>query len=258
MDPAQFEQAMLNLLVNARDAMPDGGEVTIELREHSVRENDLERLRGMEARRYALIRVTDTGYGMDTGTLARIFEPFFTTKGAERGTGLGLAIVYGVVSQSGGYVQAESEVGAGSTFAVWIPLADQGSEYAWEHSSSGEETILLADDEQGVRTLTASILERHGYRVVSTGSMEEALAAYLHCQGGVHLLLAHMVLRRGTGMDLARRLRVDRPKLPVLLMTAHADQGAVADPPAQDGIHFISKPFSAEGLVSAVRRALEG
>jgi CheY-like chemotaxis protein len=212
----------------------------------------------MEARRYALIRVTDTGSGMDASTLARIFEPFFTTKGTVKGTGLGLAIVYGVVSQSGGYVQAESEVGSGSTFAVWLPLADEEGNGAREPASAATQTILLADDEQSVRTLITSVLERHGYRVIPTGSMEEALAAYLASEGGVDLLLAHMVLPRGTGMDLARRLRMDRPGLPVLLLTAHAEDGDFADPPAEDGIHFISKPISAEGIVSALRRALEG
>jgi len=258
MDPGQFEQILVNLAMNARDAMPVGGTLSIELQEHQVGENDLERLRGMEARRYALIRVTDTGSGMDAGTLARIVEPFFTTKGTVKGTGLGLAIVYGVVSQSGGYVQAESEVGAGSTFAVWLPLADERENGVTHPAEAESQTILLAEDEQGVRTLITSVLERHGYRVIATGSMEDALAGYLACNGEVHLLLAHMVLPSGTGMDLARRLRLDRPGLPVLLMTAHSESGVVADPPAEDGIHFISKPISAEGIVSALRRALEG
>lgn len=258
MDPARMEQVMVNLITNARDAMPSGGDLTIEVSEHTVREEDLERLRGIAAGRYVLIRVTDSGTGMDAGTLARMFEPFFTTKGAEKGTGLGLAIVYGVVSQSGGYVQAESELGHGSTFSVWLPSASEEAAHSQTPAPIRTGTVLIADDEVGVRTLAASILERHGYRVISTGSMEEAIAAYLRFGPEIQILLAHMVLPRGTGMELAHRLRADRPDLPVLLMTARTDSGDRSDLLPENGVHYISKPFSAEGIVSALRRALEG
>ncbi|HEV8393987.1 MAG TPA: PAS domain-containing protein [Vicinamibacterales bacterium] len=259
-DPGQFEQAIINLAVNARDAMPNGGRLAIETGEADV----VERLSNPDVRagRYVRITVRDSGVGMDDATQARIFEPFFTTKGPGHGTGLGLAMVYGFVRQSGGFIDVSSTRGAGTTFDVYLPVASPASfsshvgerEPAW--MPTGTETILLVEDETAVRSFARAVLESSGYTVLVAPDGEEGLARAAAHTGRLDLVLTDLVMPKVGGRQLAETLRRSRPDLKLLFMSGYSDQPVPSGNGGTNG-GFLQKPFVALDLVRKVRRVLD-
>jgi CheY-like chemotaxis protein len=259
-DPGQVEQVLVNLAVNARDAMPSGGVLT--LRTENVRLDapqaaPLE----LEPGRYVLLSVQDNGTGMSPEVQARLFEPFFTTKGVGKGTGLGLSMVYGAVKQSGGSIEVVSGPGAGSEFRLYFPCAEPLAECAappLPALARGKETILVVEDEQLVRTLARSILERQGYRVVACANGAEALGV-LADDGFVRvdLLLTDLVMPGMSGRELAERVVSTRPSVQVLFTSGYSEDvslyGSVADREA----HFLAKPYSVHDLSNRVREVLD-
>jgi PAS domain S-box-containing protein len=273
-DPGQLEQVLVNLAVNARDAMPDGGRLLIET---AVVELDAIQVREhvtMPPGRYVRLAVSDSGRGMDATTQARIFEPFFTTKERGKGTGLGLATVYGIVKQSGGWIWVASEPDRGTTFTVYLPRARGAADAApaedpapaEPHGAApeGGETVLLVEDEGSVRSLARRVLERGGYRVLAAADGREALAVARAHQGPIPLLLTDVVMPGLTGPRLAVRLRRLRPELRVLYMSGYTENAlparaiAPGAPGASRAAGFVQKPFVPEQLARAVRQALDG
>jgi PAS domain S-box-containing protein len=259
-DPGQLEQVLLNLAINARDAMPEGGRLTIEVR--VVELGDAYAADHLRVRpgAYALLAVSDTGCGMDEATRARAFEPFFTTKG-EKGTGLGLATVYGIVEQAGGRVGVYSEPGRGTTFKAYLPLVPAGAEAPAEAAPAGPpprgtETVLLAEDEGPVRALARAVLEAHGYTVLEAADGRHALtAAALHA-GPIHLLVTDLVMPGAGGRELAGRLREQRPGLKVLYLSGYTEDAVVRHGVLEAEADFLQKPFTREALARKVREVL--
>ena len=261
-DPGQIEQVIMNLVVNACDAMPRGGHLTIEtdtvLLDESYSVKAVEMPRG----RYVLLAVSDTGCGMDAELQKRIFEPFFTTKEAGKGTGLGLSTVYGIVKQSHGFVWVYSEPGRGTTFKIYLPTVDEDVQPAKRESRSaqqrtGVETILLVEDAEPLRDLAKKILELSGYTVLAAGSLDEALKIAEARNWMVHLLLTDVIMPGGSGPDVADRLSEQCQDLKVLYMSGYtgavmADQGIL-----EDGIPLLQKPFTPEALRQKVREVLD-
>jgi CheY-like chemotaxis protein len=255
-----LEQVLLNLAINARDAMPEGGRLTIEVR--VVELGDAYAADHLRVRpgAYALLAVSDTGVGMDAATKARAFEPFFTTKG-EKGTGLGLATVYGIVEQSGGSVAVYSEPGHGTTFKVYLPLVPAGAETPAARSPAGPpprgtETVLLAEDEGPVRALARAVLERHGYTVLEAADGRAALAAAALHAGTIHLLVTDLVMPGAGGREVAERLRELRPGLKVLYLSGYTEDAVVRHGVLEAEADFLQKPFTPEALARKVREVL--
>ncbi len=259
-DPGQLEQIIVNLAVNARDAMPDGGKVTIEV---APAEAGADAEADAEAGLHGPITtlsVTDTGVGMSPETLGHLFEPFFTTKGPGKGTGLGLATVYGIVRQSGGTVTARSELGRGSTFTVSLPRVEAARQVAAEvmqetaARGSRTGTILVVEDDNGVRRFASRVLEAAGYRVLVAPDGNAAVEASAH--GTVQLLLTDVVMPGMSGRDVALKLSSAQPGIRVLYMSGHTDKGIVRDGVLEPDIEFLAKPFTAEALLAAVDKAI--
>ena len=255
-DPAQIEQVLMNLAVNARDAMPSGGTITLETADVSVPGSGDK----APARQVALT-VRDTGHGMDEKTRAHAFEPFFTTKAGSGGTGLGLSTVYGIVQQSGGHIALESAPGLGSCFRILLPRAEGPGE-APEAGAvaaappAGGETVLVVEDEPSIRTLACEMLESHGYQTLCAGSGEEALGLAVRHAGPIHLLLADVVMPGLTGPALAERFTVVRPHARVLFMSGYAGEELARRGVADDAAHFLPKPFTQDLLGRRVRDTL--
>ncbi|MEZ0228734.1 MAG: ATP-binding protein, partial [Planctomycetota bacterium] len=259
-DPGQLEQVIVNLAVNSRDAMPDGGKLTIETRNVVV---DAPRPENpeLESGDWVLLAVTDRGVGMDGDTLARAFEPFFTTKPVGKGTGLGLSTVYGIVKQSGGHISASSEVGRGTRFEILLPRTTGVAE-KWQRpaphaaSSAGRETVLLVEDNNTVRALVRELLETSGYHVIAASHGDEALAISASHAGAVHVLLTDVIMPGMNGPQLHARLLNTRPGMPVVFMSGHTDgvlqRQGVLDP----GQAFIQKPFTIAALSQELRKVL--
>jgi signal transduction histidine kinase/ActR/RegA family two-component response regulator len=263
-DPGQLEQVLLNLTVNASDAMPIGGKLTIETQNVIVDHTYAHKIPQAEPGRYILVSVTDTGCGMDAATQARVFEPFFTTKEPGKGTGLGLATVYGVVKQSGGFISLESEPGHGTRFELYFPGTDEAAD-----DTSGDlaraiagklkkprKTVLIVEDEQEVRELASEFLSAAGYGVLTAEDGVEALATVERMGKSIHLVLTDMVMPKMRGLELGQQLRARLPKVKVAYMTGYLEK----NPGAQellDGAPFLQKPFSREALVALVKQALE-
>jgi len=245
-DPGQIEQVIMNLAVNARDAMPQGGTLAFEIA------NDGDAV---------VLAVRDTGIGMDRETLARAFDPFFTTKPVGQGTGLGLATVDGIVRQSGGHVSAESEPGAGTVIRIALPAFDAPVQAAAADARSeaprGGETILLVEDERSVRALIARVLEKHGYRVLEAGSPSEALAVAEQPDGAIQLLLTDVVMPEMNGRELADELTARHPGVAVLFMSGYTDTAIAGEGVLEPGTPFIQKPFTTEALLKRVRHELD-
>jgi PAS domain S-box-containing protein len=261
-DPGQFEQAVINLAVNARDAMPGGGRLTIETRNAELNESYVEQHPDAKPGRYVLVAVSDTGHGMDAATRARIFEPFFTTKGPGRGTGLGLAMVYGFVKQSGGHIDAESDVGRGTTFKVYLPRTDETVPFGRSSQDlvmlpAGAETILLVEDQDAVRNFARHVLLAEGYTVLEARDGEEASRVAQQCQGPIHLLVTDVVMPRMSGPHLAELLAQDRPELRVLFVSGHADEAVARCGVPEAGGAFLQKPFNPIQLARKVREVLD-
>jgi PAS domain S-box-containing protein len=260
-DPNQLEQVLLNLAVNARDAMPGGGVLSIETRAADVDEGYARTRPDLPPGRYVVISVSDTGIGMDEATIGRIFEPFFTTKPAGNGTGLGLAVVYGIIRQSGGHVVVRSEPGKGTTFDIYLPRVDDAPTPAVARrlrakASGGSETILVAEDEDLVRRLLKTTLTSGGYSVLEARDGVEALEVCEQMGASLDLLVTDVVMPRMTGLELARRLAIDHPDLKVLCLSGYSAEATSAQRPME--WPFLAKPFVPATLLERVREVLDG
>ncbi len=261
-DPAQLEQVVLNLVVNARDAMPQGGRIVIETKNMDLDEAYAHQRIGVSPGRYVMLAVSDEGCGMDAETLKHIFEPFYTTKHATEGTGLGLSTVYGVVKQNRGNIWVYSEVGRGTTFKVYLPQVNQVVDARRTEALSaavarGTETVLLAEDEELVRKFVRSILEKSGYTVLEAHHGSEALRVALQHPGPIHLLLTDMVMPLMDGKLLAQRMVGLRPGIRVLYMSGYSENAVVHYGVLESGTAFIEKPFTVETLAHKVRETLD-
>jgi signal transduction histidine kinase/CheY-like chemotaxis protein len=261
-DPGQLEQVIMNLAVNARDAMPNGGTLTVRSSVLAVEEAEAAQRPPMIPGRYVLLSVTDTGVGMDDATKAHIFEPFFTTKEIGKGTGLGLATVYGVVKQSGGFIWVTSSPGKGTTFEIYFPQASgpvhkmdlETKPQTIPHSS---DAVLVVEDEAGVRELACQFLKVKGYAVLEAKDGPEALEAAARYAGTIHLILSDMVMPKMSGMELVRRLKEIRPDVRVLFMSGYSVYSN-GDPEGEfPDVPVLQKPFSSISLVEMVRKAID-
>jgi len=261
-DESQLEQVVLNLVLNARDAMPEGGTVTVALDRLTNDSAALRRHPGMAAVDHVRLRVADTGIGMDAATQARIFEPFFTTKELGKGTGLGLATVYGIVKQSEGWIWVDSAPGAGTTFEILLPAVEAPEKETAAESPQkskeprGSETILVVDDEEGVREVALMALTAQGYRVLAADSGAEALKIAAAETGPIHALITDAVMPGMNGPALAQRLRESRPQTRVLYISGYAEDASVLEDAMQRGEAFLQKPFSLDALAQKVRALL--
>ncbi|MBI3645822.1 MAG: PAS domain S-box protein [Acidobacteriales bacterium] len=261
-DQGQLEQVILNVAVNARDAMPGGGKLAIMTQNVIMSEAETQRYSyPFRPGHYVLLTVSDTGTGMDLGTQARIFEPFFTAKEKGKGTGLGLATVYGIVKQSDGYIEAHSEVGAGTIFKIYLPIVEahiepESAEPALISSLQGDETILLVEDDDILRVLARNMLVRFGYTVLEASNGAEACELALKQVSPIHLLLTDVVMPGMNGRELGERLAQERPDLTIVYMSGYTGQG-VGQGVLPSGCHFLAKPFHRENLARKLREALE-
>jgi PAS domain S-box-containing protein len=259
-DPGQLEQVVMNLCVNARDAMPDGGLLRIETANAEVDADQATRNEPMAAGRYVMLVVSDTGCGIAEEMLSKIFEPFFTTKEEGKGTGLGLAMVYGTVKQAGGYLWVHSEVGRGTTFQIYLPRIDEPAEapavQAPPALSTGWETILLVEDEEALRAIAREILEEQGYRVIEADGPAQAIEIVGLHPHPIHLVLTDVVMPGMNGRTLAEKLVAARPELRVLYMSGYTDDVIAHSGVLEAGTLLIEKPFTAVALLERVRAAL--
>ncbi len=259
-DPGRIEQVVVNLIVNARDAMERGGVLTLETRNVTLDESYVGLHPEVAPGDYVMLSVSDTGLGIDAATLQHIFEPFFTTKAPGKGTGLGLATCYGIVKQGGGTISVYSEVGRGSCFKVYLPRvikveAPRPAQLK-APSPGGQETVLMVEDDAMVRRVAGRILAAHGYRVLDTGDPHEALSLFE--KNEVALLVTDLVMPRMTGKELADRLLKVRPGLRVLYTSGYAENTIVHHGIVDAGVNFLSKPYLPDDLARAVRTALDG
>ena len=262
-DPAQLEQAVVNLVLNARDAMPGGGRLELATRNVVVDEEFAREHPPMRPGRYTTLSVRDSGVGMDDDTQSHLFEPFFTTKPGRHGAGLGLATTYGIVKQSGGYIWTESEPGAGATFTIYLPwheplvaAAAPAAESSGAARGAGE-TVLVVDDEPAVRVVTKRILQRSGYAVLEAAGGVEALDALREHPGPVHLLLTDVIMPDMNGREVAREVRGQRPGIRVVYMSGYSPEAIAHDGLLDEGAAFVRKPFESGLLLQTVRRALD-
>jgi CheY-like chemotaxis protein len=261
-DPGQIEQVIMNLVVNARDAMPHGGKLIIETADVELDADYGSRHGRAQAGRFVMLAVSDTGCGMDAETQTHIFEPFFTTKEHGKGTGLGLATVYGIVKQTGGDIWVYSEPGQGTTIKVYLPSVEEAAESVApaqpdESAACGSETILLVEDESGVRKLARDVLEAKGYRVLEAGRGEEALKVAQAYQASIDLMLTDMVMPQMSGYELADRLSALRPSMRVIFMSGYTDKAAAQQEVLEPGTPFVQKPFTPDSLARKVREVLD-
>ena len=261
-DPNQLEQVLMNLAVNARDAMPKGGKLTIETNNVHLGDEFAGRDMSSGPGEYVMLAVSDTGSGMDAQTQARIFEPFFTTKEVGKGTGLGLATVYGIVKQSGGSIWVYSEVGRGTTFKIYLPclegpVAETSAEADKVESLTGTETVLLVEDEDVVRDMATEILRESGYHVLEAQHGHEALLLGKQYDGEIHLMLTDVVMPHMSGRELADQLSPLRRQMKVLYMSGYTDDAIVHHGVLEEGTAFIAKPFSMGALTRKVREILD-
>jgi nitrogen-specific signal transduction histidine kinase/CheY-like chemotaxis protein len=262
-DPGQIEQVVVNLAVNARDAMPKGGKLTIETA-NTVLDEAYAREHGVPAAAgpCVMLAVTDTGTGMDAETQARIFEPFFTTKPAGKGTGLGLATVYGIVKQSDGLIWVYSELGKGTSFKIYLPQATGAAESvraakAGVEPLRGTETVLLVEDQVEVRKLARKILEARGYTVLAAGSGPEALVLADQHSGPIDLLITDVVMPGMGGRDVSLTLGPKRPAMKILYLSGYTDQTVIHHGVLEPGVAFLQKPFTPDVLARKVRELLD-
>lgn len=260
-DQNQVTQVLMNLAVNARDALPNGGTIKIETSNISLKETD-DRHKAQPAGSYVQLEFTDNGTGMDEQTRVRIFEPFFTTKEAGKGTGLGLATVYGIVKQSNGFIWVDSEIGKGTKFRIHFPRVDQSPAVVKKENimtiPRGKETILLVEDEEQVRRAAVEVLNGLGYQVFEAGNGNQAIQlAQIYTQP-IHLLLSDVVMPRMNGKELAEKMKVLHPETKVLFMSGYTDDIIAHHGVLEENISFIGKPFSPSMLAVKIREVLGG
>jgi len=260
-DPGQVEQVIVNLVVNARDAMPRGGKVTIETRNIDFDDSYVRAHSYVRPGEHVCLSVSDTGTGMDAQTRSRIFEPFFTTKGPAKGTGLGLSTVYGIVKQSDGSIEADSEPGRGTSFKIYLPRVfgaeERAAPQARRPAPNGSETVLLVEDEEAVRRLARLVLEKRGYAVLEAGSAEDAQSIVASRAGAIDLLLTDSIMPGMSGPALAQQLRSQRPGLKVLFMSGYTDDAIVRHGLLGVTEAFLQKPFTPDSLARKVREVLD-
>jgi PAS domain S-box-containing protein len=260
-DPGQIEQVLMNLAVNARDAMPTGGQLLLETQNVELTPEYAALHQSVVPGAYVMLAVSDTGIGMSPETIARIFEPFFTTKERGKGTGLGLSTVYGIVKQSGGYVWVYSEVGKGTTFKIYFPRVDAPPEQAGDRRETkdltGTETVLVAEDDEIIRPLSKEVLSKLGYTVLVAGNSEEALRVAGAHTGPIHLLVADVVMPGGSGRELARRLAETRPATKVVYVSGYTNDAIFQHGVLEPGLNFLQKPFAPAALARKVREVLD-
>ncbi len=267
-DAGQIEQAVMNLAVNARDAMPQGGDLRVETRNIEIAEGQPAFYGGTAPGKYVMLMVSDTGVGMDSETQAHVFEPFFTTKEPGKGTGLGLSMVYGIVQQTGGWIRVESNPGKGSTFEIYLPSAEENEEIRVPEevsrpengqatASAGTETVLLVEDEEGIRELACEFLRRQGYKLLPAINGEEALRIAGERKDWIDLLVTDIVMPRIGGKELAHKLRESRPQLKIVFMSGYPEHPALAAETLGAHATVLNKPFSLDTLAQTVRGVLD-
>ena len=261
-DPMQIEQVIVNLALNARDAMPDGGTLTIETSDADLDQVYIDQHQGSHVGTYVRLAVRDTGIGMDGETKRRVFEPFFTTKDVGKGTGLGLSMVYGIVKQSGGYIDVASQSGSGSTFTIYLPrqsstVSPSRPPVAVDPLPTGRESILVVEDEPAVRELIFNLLHQQGYDVVEASDGDDALRIMEQTLKAIHLLVADLVMPRLGGCELAQRLALHRPGLKVLYISGYSDDSVLRREGLPAGANLLRKPFTPEALSRKVREVLD-
>ena len=260
-DRSQLEQVVLNLVVNARDAMPQGGRLSIKTSETELDAEFVELHPGSQPGRYVCLEVSDTGQGMSQDLLDYIFEPFFTTKPPGSGTGLGLATVYGIVKQSMGYIQVESQVGEGTSFFIYFPARDPVEHSAGNReaprATGGNETVLLVEDDTAVRSLAERVLVLQGYRVITAADGREGLEQAAAYEGPIHLLVTDVIMPRIGGRELAERMAEERPGTPVLFISGYTDDALLRHGVREGEVRMLYKPFTAGEFAGAVRTALD-
>jgi CheY-like chemotaxis protein len=263
-DPGQIEQVIMNLAANARDAMPRGGKFTIETANVTLDDDHSAEMK-VTAGAYVQLAVSDTGSGMDEATQARMFEPFFTTKPPGKGTGLGLSTVYGITKQSGGYIWVYSQVGRGTTFQMYFPVAQVkgksdpgGTQAQAAPQNRGSETILVVEDEPVLSQLVETSLKRRGYQVLVASSAESAENFAQNHKGPIHLLLTDVVMPQTSGREVAKRVCELRPQTRVMWMSGYTDEAVMQHGILEPGVHFLQKPFTPSTLAEKVRQVLDG
>jgi two-component system cell cycle sensor histidine kinase/response regulator CckA len=265
-DETQLSNALINLVVNARDAMPDGGTVTIRTANESVSQDAALGTAIMPAGEYVRIEVTDTGIGMSKEIQSKIFDPFFTTKPVGQGTGLGLATVYGIVKQSGGFITVDSEIGKGTSFRIYLPRhrIDADAPAAIEaapaplRDMTGQDTILLVEDEEAVRSFAARALRMRGYSVLEAGGGEEALEIVRAHEATIHLLITDVVMPNMDGPTLVRHVKRLRPEMAIIFMSGYAEEAFRRNDEKAEDLHFLPKPFGLKQLAAKVKEVLSG
>jgi signal transduction histidine kinase len=259
-DRSQVDQVLMNLAVNARDAMPNGGALTIETANVTLGAPSIDAMFDCEPGRYVMLAVTDTGSGIPPEILVRIFEPFFTTKEVGKGTGLGLSMVFGIVQHSGGCIRVESELGRGSTFRIYLPLVDAQVSKPVENrlqAARGTETILVVEDDEGVRDVVTASLELHGYDVMTAFDGRDALRIAQTAREPIDLVLTDIVMPNISGSEVARQLQQQFPKMKVLFMSGHNEDAVVRDGLLDSTLNFIQKPYTPLALAQKVRDVLD-
>lgn len=262
-DASQLEQVLMNLILNARDAMPKGGVITVETADETLPASAAQEA-GLEPGTYAAVRVTDTGVGMNAQTLSRLFEPFFTTKPQGKGTGLGLATVQGIVKQAGGGIHVESEPDRGSAFSIFLPrLADEApreipqSTLISSASCQGTETVLLVEDDDALRSFLEHILQTNRYKVLAASDGAKALDLAFACSDPIHILVTDMVMPHVGGMELYERLKARRPSVRVFFISGHIHDPAARALELGPEVAFLQKPFAPKAFLSKVREVLD-
>ncbi len=263
-DPTQIEQVLINLCINSRDAMPKGGRLSIETREVEFSQEECRRNAALQPGRFAELRVTDTGTGMDASVREKIFEPFFTTKGAGKGTGLGLATVYGIVKQHGGFIQLESEPGQGCTFHIYLPVNESSPKMEFQKFiiedhpvRGGTETILIAEDHEGIREMAHAALESLGYHVLIAHDGEEAVALFSAHRNSIALVLLDVIMPRRSGPEVFAAISAMKPGVPVVFATGYTNETMALAEIVERGIAVLKKPYSPRILCRRVREVLD-
>jgi two-component system cell cycle sensor histidine kinase/response regulator CckA len=263
-DPGQLEQVVMNLVVNARDAMPGGGCLTIETSNVDLDKSLSREEASQGSGTHVMLTVSDDGAGMDPDTAARVFEPFFTTKELGKGTGLGLAMAYGIITQSGGDIRVVTEPGRGTTFRIYLPCVERGVEVEAQpapfdlHPDNRQETILVLEDEKSLRTLMREVLSREGHTVLATGDADEAIALCSQHSGKISLLITDIVLPKSSGPKVAELVAGMRPDVRVIYTSGYPGRVHIPDILRRRGSVFFEKPFTADTLIRKVRAVLDG